>query len=245
MLNKEPSLKRKSNQTARLRLVPRFGDLAMILQFIRSKIWQQFYSGDKNPYWAVFVWVLSAKIEMFALVFRAVLRYDHGRHTTGIIMGLWSAVLVMAFNAEHMVAYLAGFVPFIAPACIFFITPSEFFNHLAVDIRSPLLCALLTIFTVVQSVHVFRIYAKQGNTDDHMKRGSSWLYKALPRNTNLPEYYVQWLAEPLLVFSLGYAAWIAWGDLTFFAFCGVSALCLWLQESADGLYRYYHEVKSL
>ena len=231
----------KSNQAAKLRLVPYFGDLAMLLQFGRSKIWRQFYQGEKKPYWAIFIWLINVKIEMMALPSRAILRYNHGRHSTGVITGVWTFTLMMAFNAEYGIAWLASFVPFVAPVLAFFLTPTEFVNHLTVDIRSPFLMGFLMVFTVAHLIHVIRIYAKIGNTDDHAKRGSSWLSLLLPKSSKLSEYYIQWLLEPLLVVALGYLAWVVREDMAFLAFMALSAFCMWLQETADGTYRYYHD----
>ena len=219
-----------SDQTHSLRVIPRFGDIALFIQLMRSKIWQQFYTGDKKPWWTILVWIINAKIEMFALVFRSLFRYNMGKHTTGFIFLVWSFTLLAAFNAQHSISFLVSFIPFIAPGFIFFIPSDELYSHLFIEVRSQILLVLMVLFLLVQSIHVIRLYMTKNGNQSGTKRGSSWLKTSIPIIKKCSEYLIQGIIEPVLILLFGWLGFEFFQDTTFFAFSGISALCLFYQE---------------
>lgn len=231
---------KKSNQTSKLRINPIFGDLGMIVQFIRSKMIRQIYSGDKKVWWTIFLWLMQAKVEMLAVLSRSILRYNHGRHTTGILMSIWALSMLIAFNFGQGYGYAISFIPFGAPILLINMSWSQFEGVVWYETTSQSIAIWAIIFTVFQLIHVGRIYAEIGNVDDHMRRGTSWLSQGIFKNKYLSEFHIQCFIEPLLVAGIGYGVWHFNDDLPFLIIACSSAICLFFQEFLDGSYRYYH-----
>ena len=177
---------------------------------------------------------------MFALPARSVLRYNHGRNTTGLIMSIWSIAMMLAFNAAHILGPGLTFIPFISPVLIF-IWPELVLNYVVVQYRSPFLLGLCALFLITQIVHIIRQKRSDIHRTDQNKRGESLINLALPKSRKVNEYWLQCIGEPLLLIIIGYAVFASTGDLTFFAdFMSLSALSIFMQETADGLFRTYH-----
>ena len=228
-----------SNQASKLKVVPHFGDVAMIIGFIHSKIWQQFYLSSKKPYWTISKWFINAKIEMFALSGRSILRYNHGSNTTGVMMSIWALAMMIAFNAAIWFGPALTFIPFISPILVF-IFPKEVFNYITVEYRSPFMLGLMITFVISQSVHIIMQNRKTKMPMDKNKRGQSLIMLCIPERYNINEYWVQCIVEPLLIAGIGYGVFLAYADMVFFAFMICTAVSIMLQEMADGLFRAYH-----
>ncbi len=231
-------ISKASDQISKLRVQPIFGDIGMSVQFIQSKIIRQMFEGDKKIYWTIIVWMFKAKIEMFALLSRSILRYNHGRHTTGIMMFIWTISMLLAFNSGDKIGYLLSFIPFGSPLLLINMSWMQFQEIIWFQTTSESIALWIGIFSFFQLIHVIRIYLEVGNKDDHMKRGASWIYMPFSRSKIISEFHVQCLIEPILIASIGYLIWINTGDMFFLILACTSGFCLFLQEFLDGSYRY-------
>lgn len=231
-------ISKASDHISRLRVQPIFGDIGMTVQFIQSKIIRQMFEGDKKIYWTIIVWMFKAKIEMFALLSRAILRYNHGRHTTGILMFLWTISMLLAFNSGDKIGYLLSFVPFGSPLLLINMSWMQFQEIIWFQTTSGSIAIWIGIFSFFQLIHVVRIYLEVGNINDHMKRGDSWIYLIFSRSKTISEFHIQCFIEPILIASIGYLVFVITGDLFFLILACTSASCLFLQEFLDGSNRY-------
>lgn len=229
-----------SNHIIKLRVNPIFGDLGMVVQFIKSGIVRNLWRGESKAFWSSFLWLLKAKIELVAMLSRSIFRYNHGRHTTGVFMSIWAITMVMAFNQGDAFGYVLSFVPFGTPLLLINVSWLQFQDIVWYEASSQFVSIWLGIFTVLQVIHVVRIYLEIGNTDDHMKRGTSWLYSGILKTKYLSEIKIQCLVEPVLTVLFGYVVWCFTGDIIFVVLTSASAICLFLQEFSDVAYRYYH-----
>ncbi|MCB0448188.1 MAG: hypothetical protein KDD03_11900 [Gelidibacter sp.] len=229
-----------SDQSSKLRIVPHFGDVAMMLQLMRSKIWRELYEGSKKPYWRILVWLFAAKIEMFASASRCILRYRHGHNTTGLLMGLWVFSMIAAFNMDLVIGWLLVLIPFFSPLLVFVLDWGHLEQYLFLSIKSNLLLGFMVVSTSFQMVHVLLLKTKKGCNKDACKRGNSWLLFLLPNRFESLEIWVQTLIEPLLIVMVGLCGWWFFGDTVFLSFMVLSAISLCIQELADEMYRMYH-----
>lgn len=230
---------KKSNQTAKIRITPSFGDLSLFVQLMQSNIWRQLYMGDRKALWNIALWVISSKIDMFAQPLRAILRYDFGRHTTGVLMSVWALVLIIAFNVTHIVGWFFVFLPFGGPATVFLVPLETLISLVFIDIHSKPLMVLAIAFSIFQGTHLVRIYLERGNTTDHKKRGQSWIVMLLKSKLKINEVMFQCYLEPIIGLAIGYVVMMIFGDQVFFIYMFASSICLFIQEFSDVAYRYY------
>lgn len=229
---------KSSNPSKKLRLVPHYGDVAIFFNIVKSDMWKKLFKSQPISWSKLFIWILKAKAELFALPSRALFRYNHGKNTTGIFMTVWCTTMLASMNADHWLSYVIGIVPFIS--IIFAIAlPSEvFLSYLTDQVRSEALMVYIFLSFIAQVTHIVRLYSGKGKADDAAKRGSSWLMKLTKDQNDTDEFYIQTLAEPSLLVAVAYLVYSASGDLTFLIVMSFSALSIAGQEVIDGLYRY-------
>jgi len=229
-----------SNQTARLRVIPKFGDLAMIVGLVRSNIWQQIYNGEKKYWWTIFIWLLNIKIELFASCGRLLLRYNHGRHTTGVLTFIWTISMMVAFNHIHAFGYFITFIPFIAPVLFVWLDINDVERIVFVDVHSELLVYWMVIYTLVSLIHIIIIYGEWGEIKDHTKRGTSIIYKVISRFRPIKEAKIEIAIEPLFLLLIGYCGSQFEEGPVFFIFMSIVAGCLFIQDVSDEAWRCLH-----
>jgi len=234
------ALTKATNQIAKLRVVPRFGDVAMINQLIHSKIWRQLYSGDIKAWFSVFVWLVNIKIEMFASSARHIFRFNHGRHSTGILTSLWTISMMVAFNSASEFGFMVTFVPFFLPVLPFLIPVEKIEQMALIDVRSEALLVVILVYTLCSIIHVLFIYLEKGETRDHAKRGTSILHVILKKILPVNEYFVQIIIEPMILILAGYIAIDLFFDPVLGVFLFLAAGSLFFQEIVDGVFRYVH-----
>lgn len=230
-----------SNQSSKLRTIPPFGDLAMLVSLYRSPIWKELYSNSKKALWRTFKWLINVKVDMLASLLRAIFRKDHGEHTTGGLMYIWTLCMLLAFNSNSIEAIAFTLVPFFAPVMLINIQGAELIKIIWTNVRSGNVAYLIAIFTVFQLIHIIRIYLKNDENADRMKRGNSWIKMMFQDSKWLSEFKVQCYIEPILAVGIGYAFWKLDGDIWIFILLLSSAICLFLQEFLDRAYQYYHK----
>jgi|GEM_PF-4765206 len=233
-------ISKATDHISKLRVWPVYGDLGMLVQFIKSSALKRIWTGDKKIFSATIIWLFKAKIEMLALMSRSIFRYNHGRHTTGILMLLWVLTMVVAFNQGNALGHLLSFIPF--GSILLFVKANwvDVQEMIWFQVTSQAITIWLVIFTITHIVHVARIYLEVGNTTDHMKRGSSWLHSGIFKTRYISEYKTQCFIEPILTALMGYGVWLVYDDKLFLVLAIASAISIFLQEFADGSYRYYH-----
>ncbi len=230
-----------SNQTGKLRTVPVFSDLGMMVEFYRSKIWKNLFNGNQKAYWTVFLWLFAVKVEMFGLLLRSVFRYNFGRHTSGFLLSIWTVSMLVALNANAVEGYLFTLVPFGAPILMIGIEWETFLNLIWFNVRSQNVVILTAVFWVFHLIHVVRIYADKGEIDDHLKRGSSWIKRLFPHSKFITEFKIQCFIEPIIGIISGYLFWVFGDDVWMFFILSISGFCLFIQEFSDHAYQYYHD----
>ena len=91
---------------------------------------------------------LQAKVEMLALLSRSILRYNHGRHTTGMLMSIWALSMLIAFNFGQGYGYAISFIPFGAPILLINMSWSQFEGVVWYETTSQSIAIWAIIFTV-------------------------------------------------------------------------------------------------
>ncbi len=178
-------------------------------------------------------------MEMFISPLKAVLRYAHGKRTTGIIITLMSVLMMIAFNTNNIIGYLATFFPLAAPIMPFLMTGDQIINATFFAIRSEPLLIFWMAYLVISTIHLLCIYKGVGTT--HLaatKRGTSILYGLLFKHFKLSEYTVEQFIEPLLAISIGYFLISSGVDFTFGLFLIIAGTCLFIQESYDAVSKF-------
>ena len=235
------ALTKESNQTAKLRVVPKFGDVAMINQLIHTKIWRQLYTGDIKAWFSVALWLFNIKVEMFASSVRHLLRLFHGRHTTGILTSLWTISMMLAFNSTSEVGIIVTFVPFFIPFVPVFMAGKTMHRLAFIDIHSQAFLVFIAVYSLFSLIHIILIYSEKGEISDHSKRGRSIIHILLNRFLPINEYLVQCIIEPVLIAVTGYLVITILQDHTFGVFLCLGAASLFLQEMLDGTFQYVYK----
>jgi len=230
-----------SNQTKKLRTIPAFGDLAMLVALYRSALWKELYSNSKKGLLRVIKWLINVKVDMLASVIRSVFRYNPGEHTTGGMMYIWTLCMLIAFNSASVEAIVFTLIPFVAPVLLINIRGTEFVDILWGNVRSENIAYLIVVFAVFQLLHVIRIYLNGDENADRMKRGTSWIKLLFKHNKFITEFKIQCFVEPVFAAGIGYILWTTQGDIWIFILLSSSAICLFLQEFFDKAYQHYHK----
>lgn len=216
--------------------VPKYSDPDIIRSVLKSDIWKYIFLRDKKAFWLLFKALVFLKMEMFISPIKAVLRYGHGKRTTGIIITLMSTLMLIAFNTNNVVGYLATFFPFITPVLPFLMTGDHIISATFFAIRSEALLIFWMAYLVISSIHLLCIYKGIGTTQSlPTKRGTSILYMLLFKHFRLSENVVEHFLEPLLAVSIGYFLMSSGVDFTFGLFLIIAGSCLFIQESYDAV----------
>lgn len=230
-----------SNQTKKLRTIPAFGDLAMLVALYRSALWKELYSNSKKGLWRIVKWLINVKVDMLSLIIRSIFRISPGEHTTGVMIYIWTLCMLIAFNSNSIEAIFFTLIPFAAPVLLINIRGAEFVDIVWGNVRSENLAYLIGVFAVLQLVHVIRIYLSGDENVDRMKRGSSWIKLLFKHNKFITEFKIQCFVEPFIAAGIGYLFWKVEGDIWIFILLCSSAICLFLQEFLDKAYQHYHK----
>jgi hypothetical protein len=232
-------INRNDDRVAKPSFVPKFSDPDIIRAVLNSEIWKHLFLGEKKAAWLFFKAIVLFKMELFISPLRSVLRYGHGRRTTGIIITLMSALMMIAFNTNYVVGYLATFFPLAAPVIPFFMTSDQILAATIADIRSQYLLFFGIVYLVISIIHLVFIYKGGGTTHSiPTRRGTSLLYALLFNHLKLPEYIVQCFIEPILAISIGYVLLSSGTDFTCGLFLIIAGTCLGFQECFDGVSKF-------
>lgn len=223
----------QQNTVKKPSFLPKYSDADIFRNVLSSSIWKDLFLQKRE---AAFIFVkamLLLKIEMFALPIRAVLHFNIGYRSTGLITTIMSTLMVCAFNTLHLVGYLATFFPFVAPIIPFLMSPSQLYQAVFIDIRSVYLLAFVAIFLIANLGHLAWIFLNKNKDVFPSSRGTSWLHLLIFDRLNVNESWVTIIVEPVLIGSIGYG--ILSIDFTFGLYLLISSICLFAQEFYDGI----------
>lgn len=228
-------INRATQQTTTQSFLPKYCDTDILKSLVNSDVWQHIFLGNKQGVWLITKGLFFLKLEMFALPIRNFLRFNHGSRTIGITIIVLSTLMMIAFNTQYMVGYVATFFPFAAPIIPFFMTSDDMIIATFFAVKSNLLLKFWIGFLIVSIIHLIRIYVGWGNFDSPTKRGRSILHTLIFRHIRISEKMVKQFIEPLLVSSIGYYCLSAGVDYTLGLFLMIAAFCLFFQENYEAL----------
>ncbi len=215
--------------------LPKFSDQDIIRGILNSDYWRHLFMGDAKAFWILGKAIISLKTQMFAAPTKAVLRFDFGKRTVGIIITVMTFLMMIAFNTTWLVGYLATMFPLAAPVIPLYMAGSQIHAAVFTDIRSSALLIFWIVYIILAAIHLVRVYKKWGSPHSATSRGSSVLYVLILRRAGMSERNVQLVIEPLLVALIG--ASLIWFevDFTFGVFLCCSAFCLFCQEAYQSI----------
>lgn len=228
-------INRTNTQSKYPGFLPKYSDQDIIRGLLNSEYWRLLFLGDPKSLWVLGKAILGLKTQMFAAPIKAILRFDFGKRTLGIISILLTVLMMIAFNTTWLVGYVATLMPLVSPVIPLYMDGDQIYMAVFVDIRSSALLYFWMVYIVLAVVHLIRIYKGWGKPHSSSSRGRSVLHVLILGRAGMSERNVQLVVEPLLIALIG--AGLIWleADVTFGIFLCLSAFCLFCQEAYQAI----------
>ena len=146
--------------------------------------------------------------------------------------------MMVTYNSLDILGFIMTFLPFVAPLMLPFISLEYLFRVVFVDIHSTGLLGFSMVYMICSIIHVSRMHMTSVVVADHSKRGTSLMHMLISKYSEIGEYFVTGIVEPVLIASVGYLIYLSTADTWFFAFMLLSASCLFIQDTADKIYQH-------
>ncbi len=230
--------------------VPRYGDTLFLLGFLHWKGWPHLgywisrrRSNLSMFWWFIFSTMIMFGTELFANSLRTFFRTSPGRNANGLIITLFSAFLIFAFNHAELPRVFAAQAATLGPCVILIAGYWKEWDEIFTYIWNPESMSLLIFLYAYLLIGLVKVYGfyfmNWNNTHNKFKKGDSIFYRFLRKRVPyFKEDFYTIIYEPLIAIMAGWLVMTYAGDSVFGIFLITAGICLFIQEFIDGLVRY-------
>lgn len=229
---------RIAQQASRPHFIPKYADADIIKNVINSDYWKHLFMGDGKASWILIKAIVFFKMEMFIAPLRALLRINHGKRTIGFIIWVMSSLMMMAFNTQHLMGYLATFFPLAAPLMPVLFSAQEIYDALFVSIRSEAILCLWVAYLILAPIHMLRTYKGWGTIEGDTVHGTSLIHLLIGKPLKLSQGVSKIILEPVLIGGIGLYLMASNADFTCGLFLMISAACSAFHEARNAVMQY-------
>lgn len=183
--------------------------------------------------------LISWFVELFSQSARFVTRAKVGRQSTGVLLVLSVAWLMLLYNHERSFQAWLDFYRAVALAFWGIVSMDDIaWKGIASDLWKPQSKAMAIHFGLVVVSGMVQLIGlwfsrKWLDTDNSLQKGTSWICVLSKQRSPLVKDYIHVLFEPALITLVGLLFWYILDDRIYASFLFIAAPCLFYQEFMD------------